>query len=60
MTVLVDRFRMILVKGEIRMTMLKIKTNLAAGGIKFNHNQGLPIRTRVKAGGVKFNHNQNR
>ena len=42
--------------------MIKIKTNIKAGGLKStNHNQGLRVRTSVKAGGLKTNnHNQRR
>ena len=37
---------------------LVIRTNVKAGGAKFNHNNKpkLVVRTNVKAGGAKFNH----
>lgn len=39
---------------------MKLKTNVKAGGVSFNHNQstGLKLKTSVKAGGVSLNHNQ--
>lgn len=48
--------------------MMRIKTNLKAGGRRINHNEtlvrvvrkskGLKVRTSVKAGGKRINHNQ--
>jgi hypothetical protein len=40
---------------------MKIKTNLKAGGHRWNHNQtakGLRAKSGVKAGGFRWNHNQ--
>jgi hypothetical protein len=47
---------------------MKVKTNVKAGGRKFNHNEtlvrdaakirGVKIKTNVKAGGKRFNHNE--
>jgi hypothetical protein len=39
---------------------MKLKTNLKAGALTFNHNQstGLKLKTSVKAGALTFNHNQ--
>jgi hypothetical protein len=47
---------------------MKIRTNLKAGGRKFNHNEtlvregrkpnGVKVRTNLKAGGRLRNHNQ--
>jgi len=41
---------------------LKVKSNVKAGGVSFNHNQmltrGLKVKSKVKAGGINFNHNQ--
>ena len=44
-------------------SIMKIKTNVKAGGIERNHNQsaakgGLPVKTQVKAGRLVYNHNQ--
>lgn len=49
-------------KGEC---IMKIKTNVKAGGIDLNHNQnaaksGMPVKTQVKAGRMSVNHNQMR
>jgi len=41
---------------------MKVKTNVKAGKIAFNHNQtvkGLRVKSNVKAGGIRItNHNQ--
>lgn len=40
---------------------MRVKTNLKAGGIRWNHNQtakGLRVKSGVKAGGHRWNHNQ--
>ncbi len=41
---------------------IRIKTNVKAGGLTFNHNQAttksIQVKTNVKAGGLTFNHNQ--
>lgn len=42
---------------------MKVKSNVKAGGFKWNHNQkivkkGLRVKSNVKAGGYKWNHNQ--
>ena len=38
---------------------MEIKTNVKAGGISLNHNQGgLAVKSNVKAGGISLNHNQ--
>jgi hypothetical protein len=52
-------------KGE---KIMKVRTNLKAGGRKLNHNQTLvrdarrtkwlKVKTNLKAGGRKLNHNQ--
>jgi hypothetical protein len=42
-------------------TKMRVKSNVKAGGISFNHNQttkGLRVKSNVKAGGISFNHNQ--
>jgi hypothetical protein len=36
--------------------MKKIKTNVRAGALSFNHN-GVKIKTKVRAGALSFNHN---
>src|SRR5437660_1418174 len=45
-----------------RMKTMNIKTNVKAGGVKYNHNQtvvrGLKVKTNVKAGGSHLNHSQ--
>jgi hypothetical protein len=38
---------------------MTIKTNVKAGGLMSNHNQGLKVRSAVKAGALLANHNQN-
>ena len=47
-------------RGSGRMTMLKVKSGVKAGGLKtVNHNQGLKVKSGVKAGGLKIvNHSQ--
>ena len=38
---------------------MTIKTNVKAGGMSLNHNQGgLAVKSAVKAGGTFLNHNQ--
>jgi hypothetical protein len=42
---------------------MKTKSNIKAGGIRWNHNQttagaGLRVKSSVKAGGFRWNHNQ--
>jgi hypothetical protein len=38
---------------------MKIRTQLKAGGRKYNHNEALQVRSAVKAGGVRLsNHNE--
>jgi hypothetical protein len=37
---------------------MTMRTNVKAGGMFANHNQGLKTRTAVKAGGMFNNHNQ--
>ena len=44
--------------------IMKLKTNVKAGGFSQNHNEtlahskGLKVRTKVKAGGIAMNHNE--
>ena len=37
---------------------MNTKTNVKAGGIVKNHNQGVVVRSGVNAGGIHKNHNQ--
>lgn len=42
---------------------MKLKTNIKAAGVRFNHNQStaakaLPVKTNINAAGIKYNHNQ--
>ena len=42
---------------------LRVKSNVKAGGYRWNHNQtvtrvGLRVKSDVSAGGYRFNHNQ--
>ena len=41
---------------------MKVKSNVKAGGVKFNHNQtvskGLRVQSKLKAGGISAQHNQ--
>lgn len=48
---------------SLKETFMKVKSNVKAGGIRWNHNQtvakkGLSVKSNVKAGGFKWNHNQ--
>ena len=43
--------------------LMRVQTNVKAGGLTLNHNQsatkvGLPVKTQVKTGGLRFNHNE--
>ena len=40
---------------------MRVKSNVKAGGIQYNHNQtaaGVRVKSRVRAGGFGYNHNQ--
>jgi hypothetical protein len=37
---------------------VKLRTNVKAGKLAANHNQGLRVRTTVRAGKLAANHNQ--
>jgi hypothetical protein len=37
---------------------MKLRTNVKAGRLGANHNQGLRVRTSVRAGRLGANHNQ--
>jgi hypothetical protein len=43
--------------------MMKVKSQVKAGGFRWNHNQtvtrrGLRVKSSVKAGGIRWNHSQ--
>jgi hypothetical protein len=37
---------------------MKIRTQLKAGGRKYNHNETLHVRSSLKAGGSSYQHNE--
>ena len=37
---------------------MKVKTQLKAGGVRWNHNQTLRVKSNVSASGLKLQHNQ--
>src|SRR5947207_207712 len=39
-------------------TPMTIRTQLKAGKLAANHNEGLHVRSAVKAGGIRINHNE--
>ena len=51
---------------KTKITGLKVKTQIKAGGIRLNHNEtllrkqakGIKVKTQIKAGGLHLNHNE--
>jgi hypothetical protein len=47
---------------KLRRNIMKVKSNVKAGGMNLQHNQtmarGLRVKSKVRAGGSQLNHNQ--